>query len=416
MKIILSDCHVECLRSIKRWNLGVQGCTPGTSPPCPTRLQIIGAIPRDLVEIELFGRFPREQVQRELAELELNGLIKNAVLLRGPYDQMHFMTLDGAHAEIEISEPDGHGKRRVFLRRPPLSIRRHMEEEVLGYALEPHGVEALTDFEEALKTGKQVLKHHYFPEIKTPIARFMDVAHMAFVQDLSGSTYSDGRPAYSGIGPLRNWGDVQRAYEEAKAYVLELPNAQIVEAALDECFYAIRASADAQDGGRPTDQLLSLSGKYITAHGRLRGYVRVMPQTPASPSESQTPSTKPVKGPPKAKESVLHLKQRAEEWVKAHGGFFGGLTRLAEDLNCAKSSLSKAIKMSTYLKAREAEHKERRKVGRTQSLDDVTLDNKPQEREENPQSVLNDLIEEQRADDATDNRRKPRTRRSHDGS
>lgn len=404
MKITLMECQVECLRAVKRWNLGVEGVTPGTGPPTPTSLQILGAVPRDLIEIELFGRFSRQQVQRELAELELNGLMSHAVCPRVRYPSMYFTTMDGAHAEIDVDEPDGNGKTKVTLRRAPLSHIRRLEDEVLGYKLEPHGVEALADFEEALKTGKQVVKHHFFPEINTPLARFIDVTDMAYQQDLSGWTYSDGRPAYSGVGPLKNWGDVQEAYEQAKAFVLELSSAKVVEEALDECFRAIRANADAQHGGKATDHILSVAGKYITARERLRGYLRVRPKTPSEP-ETIVPAKIVDVELPREKESVLQLKERAEEWVRTHGHSFPGTRPLARDLQCPESSLDKAIKMSTYLKARKAEYAAKRKSFRSQSLGEFVLDNVAQTREVEPEATLEDLVREQQSDDAADNRR-----------
>lgn len=62
--------------------------------------------------------------------------------------------------------------------------------------------------------------------------------------------------------------------------------------------------------------------------------------------------------------------RRAEAHVKAHGGVFPGRNKLAEIIGCAPASITKAVKRSSYLKARKAEHDAAKKSGREVQVSD----------------------------------------------
>ncbi len=100
------------------------------------------------------------------------------------------------------------------------------------------------------------------------------------------------------------------------------------------------------------------------------------------------------------------LRKRAEQVVRRHG--YHGLRPLARSLKCSPSSVSNAIKDSTFLKARKAEHEaERTGKPRETALTGVTVDDTAQQTEVDPQrqAVLNELIAEQESDVRADQRR-----------
>lgn len=110
-------------------------------------------------------------------------------------------------------------------------------------------------------------------------------------------------------------------------------------------------------------------------------------------------------------ESRRGLKVRAERYVRAHG--YPGLNALARVLgHSSSSSLSNAIKESTFLKARKAEHKAER-CGRVREtpMTDAIMEGTEQQTEVDPrQAVLADLIDEQQSEMRADARRPRRPR------
>lgn len=98
------------------------------------------------------------------------------------------------------------------------------------------------------------------------------------------------------------------------------------------------------------------------------------------------------------------LRKLAERYVKTHGGVFPGVRPLARILGCPASSLSNAVKASTYLQARKAEANRDKKKARIGPLSRIDLDHHKQEREPDPDSRLEDLIAEQEADQRADSR------------
>ncbi len=115
---------------------------------------------------------------------------------------------------------------------------------------------------------------------------------------------------------------------------------------------------------------------------------------------------RPTAGMPRHK-----LVKKAEQWVKKHNGKFPGVNSLAKILDAAQSSLSKAIKDSSYLKARKAEHEaERKGKPRETQMTDMVLDGSVQATERDPQNqaALNELVAEQQMDIDADNGRASR--------
>ncbi|MBI1824860.1 MAG: hypothetical protein HY287_17085 [Planctomycetes bacterium] len=103
------------------------------------------------------------------------------------------------------------------------------------------------------------------------------------------------------------------------------------------------------------------------------------------------------------RESRHGLAQRAEEYVRLHG--YPGVNELARKLECQGSSLLNAIKVSTFLTARKAEHEDGQKPRRLASLNRVLLDNTSQTTEPDPSALaLEALIAEQAAEQKADTR------------
>lgn len=119
------------------------------------------------------------------------------------------------------------------------------------------------------------------------------------------------------------------------------------------------------------------------------------------------PTTHTIKPGRKTLESVKSLRQRAEEYVKRRSNVFPGVRPLARSLKCPESSLHKAIKGSSYLKARQKEH-EHQKGGKLEysPLTEVHTDSITQRTEPDPAQSLEELVAEQEADRRNDERRR----------
>ncbi len=91
---------------------------------------------------------------------------------------------------------------------------------------------------------------------------------------------------------------------------------------------------------------------------------------------------------------------RAEKHVKAHGGAFPSVKKLAEILGCSRPTIDKAISNSRYLKARQAQAK---KWGHEVPLADVVQDATAQTTEGDP-SELEALIKAQEVEMSRDER------------
>jgi len=94
--------------------------------------------------------------------------------------------------------------------------------------------------------------------------------------------------------------------------------------------------------------------------------------------------------------------QAAESHVKAHGGAFPSIKRLAEIVRCSRPTMDKAVKASKYLKARRAES-QAAKAGRAEPLTDAAIDQTEQQTEAQPDELA-ELIDEQRADERQEER------------
>lgn len=110
-------------------------------------------------------------------------------------------------------------------------------------------------------------------------------------------------------------------------------------------------------------------------------------------------------------QSRIELRKRAECYVKSQGDIFPGVRALAKILTCPESSLSNAIKDSTYLRARKAEHQKRIRTASTQTLSEYDFDQLKQSTEPDPSDALDDLVAEQQADLRKDSRRSRRSDR-----
>ena len=86
-------------------------------------------------------------------------------------------------------------------------------------------------------------------------------------------------------------------------------------------------------------------------------------------------------------------RDRAEKHVNAHNGVFSNVKRIAEAVGCSRPTLEKAIKKSSYLKARQAEAKAKRS-SRTVPLSDGAIDDESERRH----NELNSLVAEQQKD------------------
>jgi len=91
------------------------------------------------------------------------------------------------------------------------------------------------------------------------------------------------------------------------------------------------------------------------------------------------------------------VQRTAEKHCRKHG--FPGVRNLARICGCAFSTMDKAIRRSSYLRARRSEYKWDNKKPRKTRLTDVHLDRLPQTTEENP---LEQLIAEQKRDMGSD--------------
>jgi len=91
--------------------------------------------------------------------------------------------------------------------------------------------------------------------------------------------------------------------------------------------------------------------------------------------------------------------KRAEEHVRAHGGAFPSVKRLAEIVGCSRPTIDKAIQKSAYLKARRAEAKSKQS-GRTVAMSEPAIEEASERQCDN----LTDLIAEQEAENARDER------------
>jgi len=81
--------------------------------------------------------------------------------------------------------------------------------------------------------------------------------------------------------------------------------------------------------------------------------------------QTKATSSMPMPGMP-----IDEVIRRAEAHVKAHKGVFPGRNKLAEIIGCAPASITKAVKNSSYLKARKAEHDATKKSGREVQVSD----------------------------------------------
>lgn len=102
--------------------------------------------------------------------------------------------------------------------------------------------------------------------------------------------------------------------------------------------------------------------------------------------------------------------KRAEDRVRSHGGVFPGRNALADIVGCSRATMSKVIKRSRYLTARQAEAKDRRNIKpRESAIED--LDGLPgqgcAEAAGNceAEAELDRLTREQAQDEARDKRR-----------
>lgn len=115
------------------------------------------------------------------------------------------------------------------------------------------------------------------------------------------------------------------------------------------------------------------------------------------PKEPTRPAT-PVAAGVKWKDAM----ESAERHVKRNNGVFPGRNTLAHDIvGCARSTMTKAIRRSPYLKARQAEAKAQRST-RAKTLSKTALESVPAP--ERDDDELARLVAEQKADDARDHR------------
>ena len=133
---------------------------------------------------------------------------------------------------------------------------------------------------------------------------------------------------------------------------------------------------------------------------------------PDAPSGASRPQ--PGKGMP-----IDEVIQLAEAHVRKHDGAFPGRNKLAEFIGCAPSSVTKAVKRSTYLKARKAEHEASKKSGRevhvSGSMDQFAGGTAPEPPEpdepDDGEAELQQLIAEQRADQMREERQRRAAKR-----
>jgi|GEM_PF-2643126 len=115
---------------------------------------------------------------------------------------------------------------------------------------------------------------------------------------------------------------------------------------------------------------------------------------PKIDSEDQSAVTPPtVNAMAQSGMGWLDAKKRAEEHVKAHGGVFPSVNRLAGIVGCSRRTIDKAVENSVYLKARHAESK-KKASGRTVPLSDAVIEEVSESRDDQ----LARLVGEQQAE------------------
>lgn len=121
-------------------------------------------------------------------------------------------------------------------------------------------------------------------------------------------------------------------------------------------------------------------------------FMDLYPQEAAEMDLAAPPSERPAsKGM-----SWQKAKEAAERHVKRNNHVFPGVNTLAQVIDCAPSTVFKAIKHSTYLKARKAEHENHPKKPKVVALTPTILETTPQESAIEPREVaLARLTQEQ---------------------
>lgn len=140
---------------------------------------------------------------------------------------------------------------------------------------------------------------------------------------------------------------------------------------------------------------------------RLDGTVTETADGQSDPSAGQSAGQRPPnKG---QKVTWQEAKEQAERHVKRNG--WPGQNALMRLVGCGKETIRKAIKESSYLRARQAEHGKQKEVGkRAVQLGGGAFDAMEQSREPDP--TLDALIAEQKADEAREERQHKATKRS----
>ncbi len=127
-------------------------------------------------------------------------------------------------------------------------------------------------------------------------------------------------------------------------------------------------------------------------------------ETPSAVIQTSAPAPDAPTGAPEPTNSGMgwqEAMEKTEAHVKAHHGVIPSVMRLSKIISCSRPTIEKAIKRSSYLKARKAEG-DRRGAVREVPLTNAVLEQTPQQTEVGDQ--LGDLIKEQEADDVRDER------------
>lgn len=105
------------------------------------------------------------------------------------------------------------------------------------------------------------------------LKHFLSVCDQAYNQELSPWTRSDGTPQSTKPGPLRNWGDVRAAMEQAVAWAFRLDHPGMIIGKIQNTYEALRRVY-----ATPVDDD-ALHGAYRCSYDDLLAYKNIAPAT-----------------------------------------------------------------------------------------------------------------------------------------